>query len=96
MGLAEREAKRAGRGVVASIIHAEPTPAAAGKGRPKSDQETKQRISLAMLPSLYEGVKKMAFVERRSVSELVAQLLEQYIRENQKKLEDYEKMKRDP
>jgi len=38
----------------------------------------------------------MAFVERRSVSELVAQLLEQYIRENQKKLEDYEKMKRDP
>ena len=49
-----------------------------------------------MLPSLYEGVKKMAFVERRSVSELVAQLLEQYIRENQKKLEDYEKMKRDP
>ena len=96
MGLAEREAKRVGRGVVASIIHAEPAPTAAGKGRPKSDQETKQRISLAILPSLYEGVKKMAFVERRSVSELVAQLLEQYIRENQKKLEDYEKMKRDP
>jgi len=96
MGLAEREAKRAGRGVVASIIHAEPTPAAAGKGRPKFDQETKQRISLAILPSLYEDVKKLAYVERRSVSELVAQLLERYIRENQKKLEDYGTMNRDP
>ncbi|WP_294857354.1 hypothetical protein [uncultured Oscillibacter sp.] len=96
MGLAEREAKRAGRGVVASIIHAEPTPTAAGKGRPKSDQETKQRISLAILPSLYEDVKKLAYVERRSVSELVAQLLERYIRENQKKLEDYGTMNRDP
>lgn len=96
MGLAEREAKRAGRGVVASIIHTEPTPAAAGKGRPKSTQETKQRISLAILPSLYEDVKKLAYVERRSISELIAQLLDQYVRENKKKLEGYDKMNRDP
>ena len=94
MGLADREAKRAGRGVVASILHTEP--AAGGKGRPKSVRETKQRISLAVLPSLYESVKRIAFVERRSISELVAQLLEQYVQENGKKLEDYEKMNRDP
>ena len=80
MGLADREAKRAGRGVVASILHT----------------EAEQRISLAVLPSLYESVKKIAFVERRSISELVAQLLEQYVQENGKKLEDYEKMNCDP
>lgn len=92
MGLAEREASRTRRSVVASIIRAEPT----GKGRPKSEQETKQRISLAILPSLYENVRKLAYVERRSISALIAQLLEQYVRDNQKKLDEYDGMERGP
>lgn len=92
MGLAEREANRTRRSVVASIIRAEPT----GKGRPKSEQETKQRISLAILPSLYENVRKLAYVERRSISALIAQLLEQYVRDNQKKLDEYDGMERNP
>lgn len=94
MGLAEREAQRTRRSVVASIIHADPAPA--GKGRPKSEQETKQRISLAILPSLYENVRKLAYVERRSISALTAQLLEQYVQENQGKLDAYDRMERDP
>lgn len=84
MGLADREAKRAGHGVVASILHAQP--AAGGKGRPKSRQEIKRRISLMILPSLYENTKRIAYVERRSVADVIAQCLEQYVRENRDKL----------
>lgn len=93
MGLADREGKRAGHGVVASILQAEPV--ATGKGRLKSARETKIRISLAILPSLYEDVKKIAFMKRRSVSETVAQCLEQYVRENQDNLMEYEAMNRE-
>ena len=96
MGLADREAKRAGHGVVASILHAQQAPpAASGKGRPKSKQEIKQRISLMILPSLYESAKRIAYVERRSVADVIAQCLEQYVRENWNKLDNYKGMKHD-
>lgn len=48
-----------------------------------------------ILPSLYENVKRIAYVERRSVSELVAQLLVQYLRENWDKLDSYKSVKHD-
>lgn len=62
-------------------------------GRPKSERETKKRVSLALLPSLYEDIQKIAYVERISASEIVAQCLEQYTKENADKLKTYEQIK---
>lgn len=66
-----------------------------GRGRPKEERETKQRISLAVLPSLYEDIKKISYVERKSVSEIVSECIEQYVTENAAKLKEYNKIKKD-
>lgn len=60
------------------------------KGRPKADRETKKRVSLSVLPSLYEDIQKIAYVERRSTSDLVAELLEQYRDAHGQELAEYE------
>lgn len=89
MSMETREAKRTRRGgVVASILYAEPEKS--GRGRPKSAQETKRRITLSVLPSLYADVQKIAFVEHRSVSEVFAACMTQYVQENYEKLHQYD------
>lgn len=60
------------------------------KGRPKSEKEIKRRITLAVLPSLYSEVQKIAYVERSSVSDMVNKFFEQCVKENASKLEEYE------
>ncbi len=90
-GFMDREEKRTGHGVAASIISAGiPT---APKGRPKAGRETKKRISLAIMPSLYNDVQKIAFVKRKSVSEIISFCVEQYILENAGALKEYKKIK---
>ena len=42
--------------------------AAAGKGRPKADRETKKLVSLALYPSSYSDLQNIAYVNRQSVS----------------------------
>lgn len=65
-------------------------------GRPEvTDRETKIRISLAVLPSLYEDIKKISYVERKSASEIVSECMEQYVAENAAKLKEYNKIKKD-
>ena len=59
------------------------------KGRPKADRETKKRVSLSVLPSLYEDIQKIAYMERRSTSDLVAELLEQYRETHGQELAEY-------
>lgn len=59
------------------------------KGRPKTERETKKRVSLSVLPSLYEDIQKIAYVERRSASDLVAELLEQYRETHGQELAEY-------
>lgn len=49
------------------------------KGRPKLNRELKKRISFTILPSLYEQASKIAYQEGKSVSELVSDLLREYI-----------------
>lgn len=67
-----------------------------GRGRPAvTDRETKQRISLAVLPSLYEDIKKISYVERKSASEIISECMEQYVAENAAKLKEYNKIKKD-
>ena len=85
----ERENRR--RSIVGSIIE-EPVAKASGRGRPKEDRELKKRISLSVLPSLYEDVQKIAYVQRRSLSDLVGEMLEQYRMNHQQDLEEYKKI----
>lgn len=63
-------------------------------GRPVEDREKKVRKSIAILPSIFEDAQKITYVDRTSVSELIAELLSTYIEENQSKLKEYEKIKK--
>lgn len=76
--------------VVGSIAGIEPEIPGAKKGRPKEIRETKKRVSLSVLPSLYEDIQKIAYVQRRSASDLVGELLERYRGEHGKALAEYE------
>lgn len=62
-------------------------------GRPKANREVKKRITLSVLPSLYEEVQKVAFIERKSVSEVVAEMMAYYVTRNADKVAEYEKVK---
>lgn len=81
--LAEREAKR--RSAVAGLIARKPEPAA---------KELKKRVSLSVRPSLYGDVQKIAYVQRRSVSEVVEELLEGYRERHAGELDEYGTLKR--
>ena len=94
-GFADREKNRERKSVVASMISDTPQEKNTGRGRPKEERETKKRVSLAVLPSLYEDIGKIAYVERRSISEVVSECIEKYVADNESKLKEYEKIKRD-
>lgn len=66
-----------------------------GKGRPKTGMETKKRVTLALYPSVYSDLQKIAYVQRKSISEIVLKLVKSYINENTDKLEEYEFIKND-
>lgn len=65
-----------------------------GKGRPKETRETKKRVSLVVLPSLYESVGKIAYIDRVSISEIVSKCLEEYVEINKDKIEEYDNMEK--
>lgn len=65
----------------------------ASKGRPKEKRETKKRVSLALYPSSYGDLQKIAYVDRKSVSDIVSELIAEYISANTVKLKEYEKIK---
>ena len=52
----------------------------------------KKRISLSVLLRLYKDIQKIAYVQRRSTSELVALIMEEYRRNHGAELEEYEKI----
>ena len=90
--LKERESRRKAS-VVGSIIERQPAEEtkqrSVGRGRPKEDRELKKRISLSVLPSVYEDIQKIAYVQRRSVSELIGELLEGYRVEHKAEIQRY-------
>ena len=49
----------------------------------------KKRISLSVLPSVYEGIQRIAYVERKSVSELMEEMMKDYQKRHRDKLEEY-------
>ena len=90
--LEERESRRRSS-VVGSIVDSAPAVANGKKGRPKEDRETKKRVSLSVLPSLYEDIQKIAYVQRRSLSDLIGEQLEQYRKEHESELKEYMEIK---
>ena len=89
--LEERESRRRAS-IVGSMIEkpAEKAVGSGSRGRPKEeDRELKKRISLSVLPSLYEDIQKIAYVQRRSVSELIGDLLEGYRAEHEAEIQGY-------
>ena len=95
--LKERESRRRAS-VVGSIIEQQPEEEtkqrSASRGRPKEGRELRKRGSLSVLPSLYEDIQKIAYVERRSVSELLSDLMLQYRDQQKAVLSEYEKVRK--
>ena len=95
--LNERDSRRRAA-VVGSIIGQQPTEEpkqrSTGRGRPKEDRELRKRVSLSVLPSLYEDIQKIAYVERRSVSELLSDLMLQYRDQQKSAHSEYEKVRK--
>lgn len=90
--LEERESRRKSS-VVGSMVDSASAVVNGKKGRPKEDRETKKRVSLSVLPSLYEDIQKIAYVQRRSVSELVGVMMEEYKQGHAAELTEYGKLK---
>lgn len=95
--LKDRESRRRAS-VVGSIIEQHPSgetmQRSTSRGRPKEDRELRKRVSLSVLPSLYEDIQKIAYVERRSVSELLSDLMLQYREQQKSVLSEYEKVRK--
>ena len=78
------------KNVAAAMISEETIRAA--QGTPvTSSKETKKRYNLVLLPSVYEDIQKIAYVERKSVSEIAGQLFADYVAANSEKLDEYKK-----
>ena len=87
--LEERESRRRSS-VVGSIVDSTTAVANGKKGRPKENRETKKRVSLSVLPSLYEDIQKIAYVQRRSVSDIISELMEEYRAKNIASISEFE------
>lgn len=70
-----------------------PTARPTRKGRPKADRETKKRVTLALFPSTYGDLQKIAYMKRQSASDLISELIAGYVAANGELLEEYRKLK---
>ena len=97
MSKLEEQERRRRASVVGSLIEKpeEKATSSIGRGRPKEEgRELKKRISLSVLPSLYDDIQKIAYVQRRSVSELLSIMMEEYRIDHVAELEEYKKIQR--
>lgn len=92
MGINERENNRKNSsGSVSSFVSKKK----GSGGRPKANREIKKQKSFAILPSLYEKAQKVAYVDGKSLSEIISEYLELYIKKNADKLAEYDEEKGD-
>lgn len=82
--LAERENRR--KSIVGSMLDSQPE---------KEERERKRRVSLSIRPSVYEDIQRIAYVQRKSVSDLMDSLMEKYRAEHTDELEEYKKLRED-
>lgn len=52
-------------------------------------KERKQRVCLALKPSIYADLQKVGYIQRKSASMIVGELVEKYIEDNKALLEEY-------
>lgn len=90
--LEERESRRKASVVGSMVNNSTLTTTNGKKGHPMENRELKKRVSLSVLPSLYADVQKIAYVQRRSISDVVSDLMEQFRAEHEKELEEYSKI----
>lgn len=90
--LEERESRRR-LSVIGSMVDSVPPEGRGKKGRPKADREIKERVSLSVLPSLYEDIRKIAYIQRRSISDIVGEQLLKYREKCAEELLEYEEIK---
>lgn len=88
--LEERESRRRSTAVGKFVEQTSVEAGSSGRrGRPKEDRELKKRISLSVLPSLYEDIRKIAYVQRSSISDLIGQMMEKYRVDHAVELQQY-------
>lgn len=80
--LTERENRR--KSVVGNMLDSQPV---------KEEQERKKRVSLSVRPSVYEDIQKIAYVQRKSVSDIIETLMENFGAEHTEELEEYKKLR---
>lgn len=71
-----------GQMTVADIETAVDTSDKKKKGRPKTTAEKKKKVTLTLLPSLYEKATEKAYNEGTTMSALISELLEKYVTED--------------
>lgn len=88
--LEERESRRRST-AVGKFMEQLPVEAASSgrRGRPKESRELKKRISLSVRPSLYEDIRKIAYVQRSSISDLIGGMMEKYRAAHELELQQY-------
>lgn len=59
------------------------------RGRPKTNRETKKRITFTLLQSNYDEASKVAYIEGKSVSEVIGDYLLEYTSQNRDKIIEY-------
>lgn len=91
--LEERENRRRST-AVGKLVEQPPVETASSgrRGRPKENRELKKRISLSIRPSVYEGIQMIAYVQRKSASELLENIMKQYVDKHEQELAEYEKL----
>ena len=91
--LEERESRRRSAAVGKFVEQTPMVAASSGRrGRPKENRELKKRISLSVLPSVYEEIQKISYVERKSISALMETIMKKYINEHREELAEYKKL----
>jgi hypothetical protein len=62
-----------------------------GRGRPPLAEsgEVKRPTTVAVLPSVYEATRKICYVQRRSISDIINGFLESFVAENLNDLKKY-------
>lgn len=73
-------------------VPAEPMVEARTAGRKKKNQEIKIRTSFTVLPSDFDDLRRIVYMERKSVSSILGDFIKQYNEAHKKALEDYYKM----
>ena len=89
--LEERENRRRSSVVGSMVDNNAVVSAREKRGRPKEDRELKKRVSLSVLPSLYEDIQKIAYVQRRSISDVVSDLMSSFEQDMMRSLQSIER-----